>query len=116
VGRGRGADEAVQADAAQGAISVWTQRARGVGLLLGFAVTFLVSRSEGLPVADSALRGVLGALAMSLVTWWSALLVITGLMRSAVARQNAEIADALRQAAATRDAAPVPAAGADEVR
>lgn len=90
-----------EAPAGAGAVGVWTQRARGAGLLMGFAVTTLVSRREGLPLADSALRGVAGALAMSLVCWWCALLVITALMRSALARQNAEIAEALAEAAAT---------------
>ncbi|HWH14057.1 MAG TPA: hypothetical protein VNT51_04875, partial [Miltoncostaeaceae bacterium] len=83
------------------------------GLLLGFAVTFLVARGEDLPLADAALRGVVGALAMSLVAWWSALLVITGLMRSAVSQQNAEIAEALRQAAAAREAAPAAEPGGE---
>jgi hypothetical protein len=85
-----------------GAIGLWTQRARGVGLLIGFAVTFLVSRGEGLPVADSALRGVVGALVMSVVCWWCALMVITGLIRTALHRQNSEIAAAAREAAAAR--------------
>lgn len=78
-----------------GSIGIWTQRARGVGLLLGFAVAFLVSRREGLPLSDAALRGVIGALVMSVIAWWCSLLVITGLIRTALARQNAEIAAAL---------------------
>jgi hypothetical protein len=88
-----------------GPIAVWTQRARGVGLLIGFAVTFLVSHGEGLPLADSVLRGVLGAFAMSLVAWWCALMVIRALMRSAVARQNDDVR-AAAEAAATQEAGP----------
>lgn len=99
----------------EGAIGVWTQRARGVGLLVGFAVTFLVARGEDLPVADAALRAVVGAFVMALVCWWSALMVITALMRSAIARQNREIAEAAAEAAAARQAAtePVPGPGGE---
>lgn len=90
-----------------GAIGVWTQRARGVGLLIGFAVAFWVSRREGLPMSDAALRGVLGALAMSVVCWWCALLVITALIRSALHRQNEAHADAARRVADAQTAATV---------
>lgn len=74
----------------QNAVAAWTQRARGIGLLLGFGVAFWVSRGEGLPTPDCVLRGVVGGLAMSLVTWWCALMVIQALMRTAVTRQRAE--------------------------
>ena len=36
------------------------------------------------------LRGLVGALALSLVAWWSALLVIQALMRAAVVQTTAE--------------------------
>jgi hypothetical protein len=84
-------------------VALWSQRARGVGLLAGFAITTLVSRGEGLPWADAALRGLLGAFAMALLCWWCALTVIRALLRSAAARQNAEIRDAAAQAAAARE-------------
>lgn len=90
-----------------GAIGIWTQRARGVGLLLGFAVAYWVSRREGLPMSDAALRGVLGALAMSVVCWWCALLVITALIRSALHRQNEAHAEAARRMAAAQTGATV---------
>lgn len=111
--RAKGAAGAGEAGAAgEGAIAVWTQRAKGIGLLVGFAIAFLVSRGEGLPLADAALRGVVGALAMSVVCWWCSLMVITGLIRSALHRQNEEYAAAVRavteahaqQAGATVDA------------
>ncbi len=86
-----------------GAVGLWTQRARGLGLLLGFAIAFWISRQEGLPTADALLRGVLGAFAMSLVCWWSALMVIQALMRTAVHRQNEQIAAAMEFAAAADD-------------
>ncbi len=98
MGRKGGGAAAETAAKDPGPIGVWTQRARGIGLLIGFAVTFLVSRNEGLPVADSALRAVGGALVMSVVCWWCALMVITGLIRTALARQNAEIAAAVAPA------------------
>ena len=34
-------------------IAYWSHRARGIGLLLGFAITFWISRGEDLPLADS---------------------------------------------------------------
>lgn len=87
-----------------GAVGLWTQRARGIGLLLGFGITFWISRGEGLPTADAILRGVIGAFAMSLVCWWCALMVIQALMRTAVHRQNEQLAAA--QLAAASDEEP----------
>lgn len=87
-----------------GAVGLWTQRSRGIGLLLGFGITYWISRGEGLPTSDAILRGVVGAIAMSLVCWWCALLVIQALMRTAVSRQNEDLVAA--QIAATRDEEP----------
>lgn len=87
-----------------GAVGLWTQRARGIGLLMGFGITYWISRGEGLPTPDAILRGVVGAIAMSLVCWWCALLVIQALMRTAVTRQNEDLVAA--QFAATRDEEP----------
>lgn len=95
----KGAAAADAGGPGEGAIAVWTQRAKGIGLLVGFAVAFLVSRREGLPLADAALRGIVGALAMSVVCWWCSLMVITGLIRSALHRQNTEYAAAVRAVA-----------------
>jgi len=90
------------AESADGAVGLWTQRAQGIGLILGFGIAYWISRGEGLPTSDAILRGVLGALAMSLVCWWCALMVIQALMRTAVTRQN-EGAMAAAQFAAAQD-------------
>ncbi len=87
-----------------GAVGLWTQRARGIGLLLGFGIAYWISRGEGLPTSDAILRGVVGAFAMSLVCWWCALLVIQALMRTAVSRQNEDMVAA--QIAATQETGP----------
>ena len=86
-----------------GAVGLWTQRARGIALLLGFGIAYWISRGEGLPPSDAILRGVIGAFAMSLVCWWCALLVIQALMRTAVHRQNEQLAAAAEFAAAADD-------------
>ncbi|MFN8109689.1 MAG: hypothetical protein U0Y82_07560 [Thermoleophilia bacterium] len=72
------------------AVALWTQRARGIGLLLGFAIAFWVSRGEGLPTEDCLLRGVGGAIALSVVTWWCSLMIIQAVMRTAAHRQHME--------------------------
>lgn len=89
---------------ASGALSVWTTRARGVGLLVGFAVAFLMAYRQDLPLADCALRGIIGALVFALVCWWTALLVIQAFMRNALARQNAEFEAAAAEATASAEA------------
>jgi hypothetical protein len=89
---------------ASGAVSVWTTRARGIGLLVGFAVAFTMSYREQLPLADCALRGIIGALVFALVCWWTALLVIQAFMRNALSRQNAEFAAATAEATAAAEA------------
>lgn len=75
---------------APGMIALWTQRARGVGLLLGFAFAFLAARQAGLPWADATIRGVIGAFIMSVVAWWCTLLVIQSLLRTALVKRNEE--------------------------
>lgn len=86
-------------------MAVWVGRARTVGGLIGFAVAFWVCRRQGFPMADAVLRGLVGAVAMSLVAWWSSLTVIQALMRSAAAQAQREaIAAAEAQAAAAQAA------------
>jgi hypothetical protein len=84
-GRDRGA-AAKDAAAGPSAVAVWAGRARAIGALIGFAVAFWVSRRAGIGTTDAALRGLLGAVAFSLVTWFAALLVIGGLVRTAATR------------------------------
>lgn len=95
-------------------IATWTRRARGVGLLLGFAVAFLMSRRAGLPWTDAALRGVVGAFAMSLVLWWCTLMVIQGLIRTALMRRNEAREKAYAEIIAAQEAAAAAAASTTE--
>ena len=71
-------------------MEMWIGRARGVGAILGFLIAFWVCRRQGFDVADAALRGLVGAIGLSLVAWWSSLLIIQALMRSAVDQTNRE--------------------------
>lgn len=80
----------------------WVTRARGVGLVVGFLVAFLVCRNQGFPVADAVLRGLVGAAVLSVVAWWSALMVIQALMRAAAAQTVREAEQAAAQLAAAR--------------
>lgn len=80
----------------------WVSRARGVGLVVGFLVAFLVCRNQGFPVADAILRGLVGAAVLSVVAWWSALMVIQALMRAAAAQTIREAEQAAAQMAAAR--------------
>ena len=91
------------ADAAESPMALWIGRARAIGGLVGFAIAFWVCRGQGFPVADAVLRGLVGAVAMSLVSWWSALIVIQALMRSAAEQANREaLAAAQAEAAAAQ--------------
>jgi hypothetical protein len=83
----------------------WVARARGVGLVVGFLIAFLVCRDQGFPMADAILRGLVGAAVLSVVAWWSALMVIQALMRAAAAQARAEAEAAAAQMAAARDEA-----------
>lgn len=100
-------------------MQIWITRARGIGALTGFAVAWWVCRGQGFAMSDAILRGLVGAMAMSLVAWWSALLVIQALMRSAAAQAAREAREAAAaQAAATMPDPmaydPMPAMPADE--
>ena len=94
-------------------MEMWIGRARGIGAILGFAIAFWVCRRQGFDVADAALRGLVGAVGLSLVAWWSSLLVIQALMRSAVVQTNREAeAAALAQARAQAEVRAAAAASA----
>jgi hypothetical protein len=80
----------------------WVTRARGVGLVVGFLVAFMVCRNQGFPLADAILRGLVGAAVLSVVAWWSALMVIQALMRAAAAQAVREAEAAAAQMAAAR--------------
>ncbi|WP_217915219.1 hypothetical protein [Miltoncostaea marina] len=89
-------------------LGLWVGRARAVGALVGFAVVFWACRNGGFGAVDATLRGLLGAAALSLVSWWSALLVVQALVRSAVAQAHREARAAAERVAAARAAdAPV---------
>lgn len=94
-------------------MNTWVVRARGIGALLGFTIAFWICHRQGFPTTDAVLRGLIGAVALSLVSWWSALLVIQALMRAAVVqttRDGYAAAQAQAQTATTR-AAPTPTTG-----
>ena len=95
---------AAKGGAARGApppspMDAWISRARGIGAIVGFLIAFQVCRGQGFPLADAILRGLGGAVAMSLVAWWSALLVVQALMRTAAAQTHREAQLAAAQAA-----------------
>lgn len=99
------------AAAVPGPLEVWLARARGVGALLGFAIVFMACQRQGFTMVDAALRGLAGAVALSLVAWWSALMVVQALMRSAAAQARSEALDvAAAQVTAARAAQAVPGA------
>lgn len=83
----------------------WVSRARGIGLILGFVVSFYVCRGQGFAMADAVLRGLVGAAVLSVFAWWSALLVIQALMRAAAAQTQREAQIAVAQAAAAHQEA-----------
>jgi hypothetical protein len=93
-------------EAAVSPMEEWVARARGIGLVLGFAITFWVCRGQGFVLADAVLRGLVGAAILSVVAWWSALLIIQALMRAAVAQAQREAA---LSAAPRAEAAEAPA-------
>lgn len=80
----------------------WVARARGVGAIVGFLIAFQVCRGQGFATSDAILRGLGAAVAMSLVAWWSALIAIQALMRSAVVQAQREADTAAAEAAAAR--------------
>lgn len=91
--------------ATESPMALWVGRARAIGGLVGFAIAFWVCRRQGFPPADAVLRGLVGAIAMSLVAWWSALMVLQALMRSAAAQTNREALEAAQAQLAANDAA-----------
>ena len=92
-------------DAAASPMQFWVTRAKGAGALLGFVIAFYVTRGQGFAMPDAIFRGLGGAIAMSLIAWWSALMVIPALMRSAAAQAQREAQIAAAEAAATQQAA-----------
>ncbi len=86
-------------------MEIWVARARGVGGIVGFVIAFWVCRGQGFAVADAVFRGLAGAVVMSLVAWWSALLVIQALMRTAADQAQREAQAAAAEAAAAQQAA-----------
>ena len=87
-------------------MDMWVARARGVGALIGFAIAFWICHRQGFTTTDAVLRGLIGAVALSLVSWWSALLVIQALMRAAAVETSRGGDDAAQaQGAAARAAA-----------
>ena len=97
-GKGRGTDAGGDASP----MEEWVTRARGVGLVVGFLVAFTVCHNQGFPLADAILRGLVGAAVLSVVAWWSALMVIQALMRAAAAQAVREAQAAAAQMAAAR--------------
>jgi hypothetical protein len=99
--KGKGKD----AGAAASPMDAWVAKAKGLGAAVGFAIAFWVCRGQGFAMPDAILRGLGGAVALSLVAWRSALMVIQALMRSAVAQAQREAYTAAAEAAAGQDAA-----------
>jgi signal transduction histidine kinase len=87
-------------DEAAARMRLWVARARAVGALTGFTIGMLACRRAELPLADATLRSLLAALALALVAWWSTLLVLQALIRTAAVQRHAEIEAALAEAAA----------------
>lgn len=98
-------EKSAKGEAAASPMDAWVAKAKGLGAMVGFAVAFWVCRGQGFSVPDAILRGLGGAIAMSLVAWRSALMVIQALMRAAVAQAQREIDEATAAAAAARQAA-----------
>ena len=103
-GKGKGKGKGT-GDAAASPMQFWVTRAKGAGALLGFVIAFYVTRGQGFAMPDAIFRGLGGAIAMSLIAWWSALMVITALMRSAAAQAQREAQIAVAEAAAAQQAA-----------
>jgi type VI protein secretion system component VasK len=105
MGARRKADGGGAAQSEVSPMEEWVTRARGIGLVAGFLIAFLVCRGQGFPMADAMLRGLVGAALLSVVAWWSALMVIQALMRAAAAQARAEGEAAAAQMAAAREEA-----------
>jgi hypothetical protein len=100
-------------------IRLWAARGRGAGALVGFSVVAWVSYRAGIDLTDAAFRGLIGAVVFSFVGWLCALLVLTGLLRTAAhdrvhgERKAAETAAAARRQAMAQAVADLrpPASG-----
>ena len=69
------------------------RRMKSWGGLLGFGLVYLVSWREGLPLADAALRALLGGLVGSMAAWAAGVTIWRHLLRAqaaAVARAASE--------------------------
>lgn len=100
-------DEAPAAEPEEGAeaaarMRLWVARARAGGALAGFALGMLVCRRAGIPLVDATLRSLLAGAALSLVSWWSTLLVLQALIRTAAVQRREEVAAAMAEAAAAQ--------------
>jgi len=104
-----------KADDAPGTpMDMWVARARGAGALIGFAIAFWICHRQGFTTTDAVLRGLIGAVALSLVSWWSALLVIQALMRAAAVQTTPDGYDAAQAQAQARAQAAAASAAAGE--
>ena len=79
---GKGRQEAAGAGPAA-VVRLWASRGRAAGALTGFVVVAAVSYRAGIGLTDAALRGLAGAVVFSFVGWLCALMVLTGLVRTA---------------------------------
>jgi hypothetical protein len=100
-------DETPAAEPEEGAeaaarMRLWVGRARAGGALAGFALGMLVCRRAGIPLVDATLRSLLAGAALSLVSWWSTLLVLQALIRTAAVQRREEVAAAMAEAAAAQ--------------
>ncbi|MEW6583345.1 MAG: hypothetical protein AB1416_11365 [Actinomycetota bacterium] len=91
-------------------VAMWVSRARAGASLLGFAIVTYVSRGAGMGWTDAAYHGLIGAVAFSFVGWFCALLVITGLMRTAARDVTAPVTR--RATAGAPEALPPPSVDA----
>jgi hypothetical protein len=64
-------------------VQMWVSRSRTATALLGFLIVTFVSKGAGMDLTGAALHGLVGAVIFSFVGWFCALLVLTGLMRTA---------------------------------
>lgn len=106
------------AGAEVGFLKLWVSRGRAAGALIGFAIVAWVSHRAGIGLTDSALRGLVGAVAFSFVGWLCALMIITGLLRTAARDKNereAALAEAAQAQAQMAPAGPSGPHGAHDV-
>ena len=75
--------DAKAAAAAPSVVRTWVARSRAVAALIGFSVVTYVSMGAGMDLTGAAMHGLVGAVVFSFVGWFCALLVLTGLMRTA---------------------------------